>query len=83
MASDVVVPFPRSRFKRGVELGPPLEAWIPPQSERARLWARLSTAREVVRGVVETFSYLREARVRPPAPPALPPARNGKFAQRT
>jgi hypothetical protein len=77
MASDVVIPFPRSRSKRRVDLGPPLGAWIPPQSERARLWARLSTARDVVRGVVETFSYLREARVRPPLPPALPPARNG------
>ena len=83
MASDVVVPFPRSRSKRGVNLDPPLGAWIPPQSERARLWARISTAREVVRGVFETFSYIREARVRPPAPPALPPARDGKYAQRT
>jgi hypothetical protein len=73
MASDVVVPFPRSRSKRGTDMGPPLGAWIPPHSERARLWARLSTARDVVRGVVETLSYLREARVRPPVP-ALPPA---------
>ena len=78
MASDVVVPFPRSRSKRGTYMGPPLGAWIPPHSERARLWARLSTAREVVRGVVETLSYLREARVCPPAPPALPPARHAK-----
>ena len=53
----------------------PPGAWIPPHSERTRLWSRLSTAREVVRGVVETFSYLREARVRPPSPPALPPGR--------
>jgi hypothetical protein len=58
-------------------MGPPLGAWIPPHSERARIWARLSTARDVVRGVVETLSYLREARVRPPAP-ALPPARHVK-----
>jgi len=79
MASDVVVPFPRSRSKRGVNMGPPPGAWIPPHSERARLWARLSTAREVVRGVVETLSYLREARVNPP--PALPPAQT-KYAQR-
>jgi hypothetical protein len=75
MASDVVVPFPRSRSKRGADTGPPLGAWIPPPSERARIWARFSTARDVVRGVVETLSYLREARVRPPVPPALPPAR--------
>jgi hypothetical protein len=77
MASDVVVPFPRSRSKRGVNMGPPLGAWIPPHSERGRLWSRLSTAREVVRGVVETLSYLREARVRPPVP-ALPPAGRAK-----
>jgi hypothetical protein len=80
MASDVVVPFPRSRSKRRPDIGPALGAWIPPHSERARLWARLSTARDVVRGVVETFSYLREARVRPPMP-ALPPAQT-KLVQR-
>ena len=79
MASDVVVPFPRPRSKRGIDMGPPLGAWIPPHSERARLWARISTAREVVRGVVETFSYLREARVRPPSPPALPPVGRSKL----
>jgi hypothetical protein len=75
MASDVVVPFPRSRSGRGVNMDPPLGAWIPPNSERARLWARLSRARQVVRGVVETLSYLRESRVRPPA---LPPAPSAK-----
>jgi hypothetical protein len=62
-------------------MDPPLGAWIPPHSERARLWARLSTARDVVRGVVETLSYLREARVRPPMP-ALPPAGQAKYIQR-
>jgi hypothetical protein len=65
-------------MKRGFEMGPPLGAWAPPRSERAGLWSRLSTAREVVRGVVETLSYLRDARVRPPTPPALPPARGAK-----
>jgi hypothetical protein len=78
MANEVVVQFPRSRSKRASDMTPPFGAWIPPRSERARLWARLSTARQVVRGVVETLSYLREARVRPPAPPALPPARHSK-----
>jgi len=81
MASDVVVPFPRSRSRRGVDMGPALGAWTPPHSERTRLWARLSTARDVVRGVVETLSYLREARVHPPVP-ALPPARHVKDAGR-
>jgi hypothetical protein len=76
--SDVVVPFPRSRSKRGSKQDRPVGAWIPPNSERARLWSRISTAREVVRGVVETLSYLREARVFPPAPAALPPARTTK-----
>ena len=79
MASDVVVPFPRSRSKRGSNMSS-LGAWVPPHSERARIWARLSTAREVVRGVVETLSYLRDARVNPP--PALPPAGSSKYAQR-
>jgi hypothetical protein len=56
-------------------MDPALGAWIPPNSERARLWARLSKARQVVRGVVETLSYLRESRVHPPA---LPPAPSAK-----
>ena len=83
MASDVVVPFPRSRArrnfqKRGFDMSSPMAWGPPPASERTRLWSRLSTARDVVRGVVETLSYLRDARVRPPAPPALPPARSAK-----
>lgn len=80
MANDVVVPFPRSRSKPAGNFGPFLSSpWqAGSRVERTRLWARLSTARDVVRGVVETFSYLREARVRPPLPPALPPARHPK-----
>ena len=77
MASQVVVPFPRSRTKRGIKTSSTTveSAWIAPLPvERGRIWSRLSTARDVVRGVVETLSYLREARVSPP-PRALPPAR--------
>jgi len=84
MANEVVVPFPRSRSKPRANLGPSLGPsfdgpWqTVPRSERTRFWARLSTAREIVRGVVETLSYMREARVRPPLPPALPPGRPPK-----
>ena len=78
MANEVVVPFPRLRSVHGTDRAPPSGAWIPRHAERSRIWARLSTARGVVRGVVETLSYLREARVRPPAPAALPPARSAK-----
>jgi hypothetical protein len=77
MATDVVVPFPRSRSKRGLKNNAPASDWVVPSSERGRLWSRLSTAREVVRGVVETLSYLREARVSPP--PLLPPARSDRW----
>lgn len=77
MATDVVVPFPRSRAKRGTSRTSPSNDWTAPPSERGRLWSRLSTAREVVRGVVETLSYLREARVSPPV--LLPPAPSDRW----
>ena len=47
-------------------------------SHRSRLRSRIVTARQVVRAVIETLSYLGEARVRPPAAPALPAARSTK-----
>ncbi len=90
MANQVVIPFPGSRFSRAEERGrasndgrsvdrlsrgtTPLDRVL---RERSRWLSRLSTAREVVRAVVETLSYLNEARVRPPLP-ALPAPRKGR-----
>ena len=76
MANQVVVPFPVTRPKPAVDFMPS-GAWRRPgELAGARFLARLSTARKVVRAVVETLSYLGEARVRPPLP-ALP-ARSAK-----
>ena len=57
MANQVVVPFVASATRA-----------------MARTWvlSRLSVAKGVARAVIETMSYLGEARVRPPLPPALP-----------
>ncbi|HEY3595531.1 MAG TPA: hypothetical protein VGL13_16700, partial [Polyangiaceae bacterium] len=68
----VVVPFRSPRSHRRHSSG----AWNRPQGEStARGWVnRLATARDMVKAVVETLSYLGDARVRPPLP-ALPPKR--------
>jgi len=84
MASQVVVPFPGSEHKSIPDSGFSRDGWRPApggldrRSLRARVYARLSTAKQVARAVLETMSYLAEARVRPPLPPALPPARTAK-----
>jgi len=70
MSNQVVVPFRAPSGRR---------PWVAPSSRRAetersgRKWSyRLATAREMVRALVDTLSYLGDARVRPPA---LPPKR--------
>jgi hypothetical protein len=75
MANQVVIPFPGSRFQTGEPVLPSRD-WrsVSPRS----LHSRLVTARKVVRAVIETLSYLAEARVHPPARPALPAARSTK-----
>ncbi|HEX9297846.1 MAG TPA: hypothetical protein VF881_18525 [Polyangiaceae bacterium] len=75
MANQVVVPFSASRTKRGAKHELAADVWRrPARSERSTPMSRLSMAREMVRALFETLSYLREPRVRPPLP-ALPPAR--------
>ena len=79
MASQVVVPFPNSRFRSNPEKTLSGDDWgFSGRSRRSRLMSRLSTARGVVRAVIETLSYLGDARVYPPVHPALPPARGTK-----
>jgi hypothetical protein len=76
MANQVVVPFPGTRFQPTAQQALSSNEWRPVE-KRSRWRSRLSTARAVVRAVVETLSYVGEARVRPPLP-ALPPARSAK-----
>lgn len=79
MANQVVVPFPGSRFNSSREKAFSTGGWgFAESSRRSRLMSRLSTARGVVRAVMETLSYLGEPRVRPPQRPALPAARSTK-----
>ncbi len=77
MANQVVIPFPGVRPP--VARAPSFSSseWRPRgvPSRGSRWLSRIATARDVVRAVVETLSYLGEARVRPPEPPALPPRR--------
>ena len=63
MANQVVVPFPGLHDARAASR----------ETRRSRIFARLSTARDVVMALVETLSYLGEARVRPPALPGREP----------
>jgi hypothetical protein len=74
MSNQVVVPFRVSRTKRQPARSSRSRSEAPPRSER-RWGLRLATARDVVRALVDTISYLGDARVRPPVPPALPPKR--------
>jgi len=77
MANQVVIPFPGSRFRSDRDKAFGASDWgFPGPSLRSRWMSRLSTARGVVRAVVETLSYLGEARVQPPTRPALPPAKS-------
>jgi hypothetical protein len=79
MANQVVVPFPGSRLTSDRDKALWASDWgFPGPSRRSRWMSRLSTARGVVRAVVETLSYLGEARVQPPSRPALPPARSSE-----
>jgi hypothetical protein len=74
MSNQVVVPFRAPRSKKRLNV----PSWTRPDAAAApaRGWiGRLATARDMVKAVVETLSYLGDARVRPPAPPALPPKR--------
>jgi hypothetical protein len=71
MSDQVVIPFraPRGHRRHVASAGERSE-----RGRRASGWVyRLATAREMVRAVVETLSYVGDARVRPPA--ALPPKR--------
>ena len=73
MSNHVVVPFPAARSSRSANQATRVTWPFATSSQAVRLVATLSTVRGVVRAVVETFSYLGEARVRPPVRPALPP----------
>ena len=76
MANQVVVPFPSPRPQAGARSGFPSGEWPSGGHSRGARWlSRIATARDVVRAVIETLSYLGEARVRPPEPPALPAKR--------
>jgi hypothetical protein len=75
MANQVVIPFPGSRFQTAE---PVLSSRDWRSASPRSLHSRLVTARKVVRAVIETLSYLAEARVHPPARPALPAARSTK-----
>jgi hypothetical protein len=68
MSNQVVIPFPQRR-NREVPSSHRSEP-----SRRVKILSRLSTARDVVRAVFETLSYMGEARVRPPlvSPSSLP-----------
>jgi len=79
MANQVVVPFPGPRPQAGARSSFPSGEWRSAGPSRGARWlSRIATARDVVRAVIETMSYLGEARVRPPEPPALPPRRVAK-----
>jgi hypothetical protein len=62
--SNQVIPFPQ----RVVREVPKRETSAEPQL-RAKLVSRLTTARGVVRAVIDTLSYLGDARVKPPLAP--------------
>jgi hypothetical protein len=75
MSNQVVVPFraPRSHRRQASSSWSRSDS---PAERPSRGWInRLATARDMVRAVVETLSYLGDARVRPSSPPALPPKR--------
>jgi len=58
MSSQVVIPFPQQREAPSTGGSPaPL---------RAKILSRLSTARDVVKAVIETLSYMGDARVKRP-----------------
>ncbi len=78
MANQVVVPFPGPRYRRPEPFSTRDWSLKTDEPPRSRWRTRLSTARQVVRAVVETLSYLAEPRVYPPAPPALPPRRDAR-----
>jgi hypothetical protein len=62
--SNQIIPFPQ----RAVREAPKTVASVEPLL-RAKLVSRLTTARGVVRAVIDTLSYLGDARVKPPLSP--------------
>jgi hypothetical protein len=65
MSNQVVIPFHQQPYRGAPSPVHPL---------RAKIHSRLSTARDVVRGVIETLSYMGDARVKRPfvSVPSLP-----------
>jgi hypothetical protein len=59
MSNQVVIPFPQRPRRETSPISP-----VGPR--RAKLLSRLSTARGVVRAVIDTLSYMGDARVKPP-----------------
>jgi hypothetical protein len=64
MSNQVVIPFPQ-RSRQELPSVPSTAREL----RRAKILSRLSTARDVVRAVIDTLSYMGEARVRPPLGP--------------
>jgi hypothetical protein len=72
MSNQVVIPFPH---RRPSEV--PIIAPSPARPRRAKMLTRLSTARGILTAVIETLSYMGDARVKRPllSAPSLPVTR--------